>query len=93
MFDRDLYTADGREWFEPRPHELVETKEKDLTVKTYHACTSCNGIISPHKTARFALERKRTWTQTGAISGRFSEWGPWRVVGVECLRHDGAIPF
>ncbi len=96
MIDRDLYTAGGREWFEPHPSELAETREKDLTVTTCHTCAVCGKVVSPKKKARFRLERKRTWTQTGAISGKFSEWEPWKVIGVECLHHKGnwrAIPF
>jgi hypothetical protein len=94
MVNRDLYTADGREWFEPHPSELVETKEQVRTTTTSQTCAVCGETVPP-QTMRFKLERERTWTQTSAISGKFSAWGAWRVVSVECLRHedDEVIPF
>ncbi len=92
MPDRDLYTADGREWWEPGPEDLIETTEELRTMEMHTRCRVCDEVYPP-QTMRVLFVRERTWRRIGGISYEFSEWGPWRVVGFECLNHKRSFPF
>lgn len=92
ILNRELFAKTGREWFEPTPDELAESTTELRTLSQSQKCAKCNEF-QPPQVMRVRFERQRTWKQTGAISGKFSEWGEWIIVGFECLKCDSEIPF
>ena len=84
--NRDLYLADGRHWFEPDYADRVETKEEVEPTTVLQICAVCDVDLVP-QVLRCTFERHRTWTRTGGISGKFSPWGDWCMIQVECLHH------
>jgi len=93
MIDRKIFTADGREWFEPSPEELYQVKEEVHSLEEPELCRRC--FCSIHDEALVTLERRRTWTQLTPISGGFGEWSDWKKVAhrhvYQCDDHE--IPF
>jgi hypothetical protein len=94
MIDREFYTADGRDWFEPRPEELREETTEIRTTSMHHTCMTCGKDLVPQMLV-CVFERTRTWTHTGGISGVYSDWSKWKVIGWKCLNgcNFSNIPF
>jgi hypothetical protein len=57
MPNRDFYTADGREWYEPE--ELVDASTEARTTAMYHICIKCGLSLAPQMlTAHFERTRQ-----------------------------------
>lgn len=92
MLNRELQRADGHAWYEPHWWDLEQERGGIRTTLLSHKCSLCGKILTP-RTVIAIFRRNRTWTQTSAISGVFSGWSPWEVVGWKCPEDCLSIPF
>jgi len=93
MTDRERFTQDGREWFEPSTHDLVVSghitylyPSDSQSPPVPAICRICGQPIKPGTVVRLNIERTRTWTKADG----FSAWSPWQPISLEC--HDHADP-
>lgn len=93
MVNRELYTSDGREWFEPANHELTEEFTVYVDLIEEETCMDCGKKFSPGANVMGHYLRRRTWTRTGGISGKFSEWQAPEILGVSCVTNCVEIPL
>jgi hypothetical protein len=93
IFNRDFYTADGRDWFEPRQDELEEEFSDQITLAEAQNCTYCDKRLAPGTKVWLHKVKKRTWLQDGGISGKFSDWSFPEIVGVGCIEDCIEIPY
>lgn len=83
MLNREFYTADGRDWYEPRSEDCKEQFSEVQSVVLCHTCITCGQRIGTPD-VRVYYNRTRTYTMKGMVP-QWSEWSKWELVGYEHL--------
>lgn len=93
MWDREFYTADGRDWYEPYPKDCIEQMSEARTMDMHHVCMTCGQDMVPQM-VRVHFERTRSYVMKGMVA-EWSGWSEWTIVGFEHLNGCPleALPF
>lgn len=91
MWDREFFTADGREWYEKKAYECREEMTETCTAVMYHTCMDCGQELAP-QLLKCVFERSRTYTIKGCTVS-WEGWSGWKVIGWKHLKHCIEIPF
>lgn len=85
--NRDLFRADGRDWFEPEEHDYFEeTGMAMLYLVNPTKCSICSKDIPAHAQVVIGFYRERGWEPVDyGMTGSFTDWGTWKLSTCRCM--------